>query len=130
MNDENLIPTTMLTESERRALAIKAGKASGEARRRKKSMRENLLALLELPLKKGEIQGFTSLEEASGKNVSVEDAILLTAVKKALKGDMRAIEFLRDTSGNRILGTVDTTEHADALNQLCETILGATKDEQ
>ena len=129
MNDENLIPTTMLTESERRALAIKAGKASGEARRRKKSMRENLLALLELPLKKGEIQGFTSLEEASGKNVSVEDAILLTAVKKALKGDMRAIEFLRDTSGNRILGTVDTTEHADALNQLCETILGATKDE-
>lgn len=130
MNDENLIPTTMLTESERRALAIKAGKASGEARRRKKSMRENLLALLELPLKKGEIQGFTSLEEASGKNVSVEDAILLTAVKKALKGDMRAIEFLRDTSGNRILGTVDTTEHADALNQLCEAIRGAVKDEQ
>lgn len=129
MNDENLIPTTMLTESERRALAIKAGKASGEARRRKKSMRENLLALLELPLKKGEIQGFTSLEEASGKNVSVEDAILLTAVKKALKGDMRAIEFLRDTSGNRILGTVDTTEHADALNQLCEAIRGAVKDE-
>jgi hypothetical protein len=129
MNDENLIPTTMLTESERRELAIKAGKASGEARRRKKNMRENLLALLEMPLKKGEIQGFTSLEEASGKNVSVEDAILLTAVKKALKGDMRAIEFLRDTSGNRILGTVDTTEHADALNQLCETILGATKDE-
>ena len=130
MNDENLIPTTMLTESERRALAIKAGKASGEARRRKKSMRENLLALLDMPLKKGEIQGFTSLEEASGKNVSVEDAILLTAVKKALKGDMRAIEFLRDTSGNRILGTVDTTEHADALNQLCEAILGATKDEE
>ena len=129
MNDENLIPTTMLTESERRALAIKAGKASGEARRRKKSMRENLLALLDMPLKKGEIQGFTSLEEASGKNVSVEDAILLTAVKKALKGDMRAIEFLRDTSGNRILGTVDTTEHADALNQLCEAIRGAVKDE-
>ena len=39
MNDENLIPTTALTENERREMAKRAGRASGRARKRKADMR-------------------------------------------------------------------------------------------
>ena len=43
MNDENLIKNSDRTPSERRELARKAGKASGEARRRKRDSRELML---------------------------------------------------------------------------------------
>ena len=46
-NEQNLVPFDKLTENERRELARKAGKASGEARRKRKTFRETLLALLE-----------------------------------------------------------------------------------
>ena len=97
MNDENLIPMPQRSESERRELARKGGKASGEARRRKASMRERLEQILDMPVRKGKMEDFKNLEDASGKNMTVQDAVLLTTVKKALKGDMRAIDFLRDT---------------------------------
>ena len=37
----------------------------------------------------------------NGKNITVQDAIILKQAQKALKGDIRAAEFIRDTSGNR-----------------------------
>lgn len=46
MNDKNLIPTTQRTESERREIARKGGKASGKARREKKAAREMMQELL------------------------------------------------------------------------------------
>ena len=56
MNDENLIPTTKLTESERRELARKGGIASGKARRERADMRKLLAMMLEeqIPSKSGE----------------------------------------------------------------------------
>ena len=49
MNEQNLIRPEDLTPSERRESASRAGKASGEARRRKKDMKQKMKALLELP---------------------------------------------------------------------------------
>ena len=132
MNDENLIPQSKRTKSEQRAIAVKGGVASGEARRRKANMRERLLEILEMPLKKGELKGFETLDSAGGVNMTVQDAVLLTAVKKALKGDMRAIDFLRDTSGNKLFGELPTTDN-DARERLKETvqaISGAVNDDE
>ena len=46
---------------------------------------------------------------------------MLVTLKKALKGDQRAIEFLRDTSGNKLFGEVPTTDN-DAAERLKETV--------
>lgn len=51
---ENLIPVTQRTKEEAKELSIKGGKASGEARRRKRDMRELLKAMLEEPTPKGD----------------------------------------------------------------------------
>lgn len=102
---DNLIPQSERTKEEQRAVAKKGGIASGKARREKKMMRETLETLLKMPLtdkKLSDVEQIKSLAALSGKNITVQDAILLAQVKKAMKGDTRAAEYIRDTSGNKI----------------------------
>ena len=49
--NENLIPNTKRTPSELREITQKGGKASGEARRKKKALREEMEELLSITLK-------------------------------------------------------------------------------
>ncbi len=69
---------------EAREKGRKGGKASGETRRRKKALREHLEALLHA----GRDNGLTTAE-----------AVTLALVDKALAGDVRAFEVIRDTIG-------------------------------
>ena len=101
-NSENLkVPTS----AEARINGKKGGIASGKARRERKAMREMLENLLALPLDKGtevkeeDIKDLAALE---GKNISVQGAILLAQIQKALAGDTKAAEYVRDTSGNKL----------------------------
>ena len=51
MNEDNLIPMSERSKNEVRELARKGGIASGEARRRKKTLKEQFDLLLSLPVK-------------------------------------------------------------------------------
>jgi hypothetical protein len=78
----------------------KGGVASGEARRRKKEMKDIIRYMFELGVKNGKTaDDFKSLEDTKGKNLTVGEALVLAQLKKALNGDTRAMEFLRDTAG-------------------------------
>lgn len=94
---ENLKPVQTKEEASERGR--KGGIASGEARRRKKSMKETLELFLSLPLDNGKeydvekLQNFANLK---GKNITVSEAILIKQIQKALKGDNNAINFVRD----------------------------------
>ena len=100
-NEENLrTPTT----NEARSIGRKGGIASGKARREKKAMKETLAALLSMPLQDGkaaDIETIKNLAALKGKNITVQEAIMLAQIKKAMKGDTRAAEFVRDSSGNK-----------------------------
>lgn len=86
-NEQNLHPCEYkLTQEE----AKKGGIASGEARRRKRDLRQALEALLE--------KDFTGKD---GTTLSGAEAIALKQMEKALKGDTRAFEVVRDTSGQK-----------------------------
>lgn len=80
-NPQNLKPFNSLTEEERKNLASKAGKASGEARRARKTLREELLALLS--------QG------------NKQEQMTVAIYEKALLGDTKAFELIRDTIGEK-----------------------------
>ena len=82
---KNLIPFNELTEEEQRAIAIKGGIASGEARREKRTLREQLEIMLEL------------IEEGQTNREIVSAALLA----KAKKGDTKAFELVRDTVGEK-----------------------------
>lgn len=88
-NEQNLIPQAhKLTVEE----ASKGGKASGAARRERKTFREGLLLLLQEPLKDkaGQVTDKTT-----------QDAIIAGLVKRAINGDTRAFEMIRDTVGEK-----------------------------
>jgi hypothetical protein len=78
-NSENLKP--IRSESEARENGKKGGIKSGEVRRARKTLKEELLLLLE-----------------SG---NTQNKISLALIKKALKGDIKAFEVLRDTIGEK-----------------------------
>ena len=96
----NLLPNSGRTPSERRELAIKAGRASAASRARKKLMKERMIELLSLPMKQGKLtRGMTSIADFKDANVTVEERIILAMATKAAKGDVKAAEFIRDTIG-------------------------------
>lgn len=120
-----------MTPEQRRENGRKGGIASGEAKRRKKAMRERLEVLLELPLKEGrsaDLDAIKNFAALKGKNITVQDAIMLAQIQKAMKGDTTAAAFVRDTVGEKpgdktiITGNVDTgaDKLANILAQLKE----------
>ena len=81
------------------------GIASGKARREKKAMKDTLASLLSMPLKDGKASDLDSIKNIAaikGKNITVQEAIMLAQIQKAMKGDTRAAEFVRDSSGNKL----------------------------
>lgn len=59
-----------------------------------------------MPLKDGKatnIEAIKNLAAIKGKNITVQEAIMLAQIQKAMKGDTRAAEFVRDSSGNKPL---------------------------
>lgn len=99
-----------MTPEERKANGRKGGLASVKKRREKKAMKENLEALLSMSLKSGKLADVETIKNfaaLNGKNVSVQDAILIKQIQKAMKGDTRAAEFIRDLSGNKPGSSLD-----------------------
>ena len=88
------------------------GIASAKARREKKMMKDTLETLLAMTLKEGKatnIEGVKSIASLNGKNISVQEAIMLVQIQKAMHGDTRAAEFVRDASGNKVAESVAIT---------------------
>lgn len=101
MNEENLIPFNKRTESEQREIAKKGGKKSGESRRRKKSMKQVMDTLLQMPAKSSNDWNIfveagidlDNLDEEIINNLLVVNAALL---KNAKLGDVASIKELRN----------------------------------
>lgn len=88
----------------------KGGIASGKARREKKAMKDTLNDLLSMPLKSGkaaDVETIKNLASLKGKNITVQEAIMLAQIQKALKGDTKAAEYIRDTSGQKLKEAIE-----------------------
>lgn len=84
------------TPSERRELAIKAGKASGEARRRKADFRKTLNLLLTAKIDSPE---WKPVLEALGLENTLESAMLAAQIKEAMNGNTKAAYFVAQYAG-------------------------------
>ena len=91
-------------------MAKKGRRAATKKKREQRKFSETLAILLEMPLAEGKIDelakipGFQSLK---GKNISVKEAIAVKQIQKAIQGDQRATEFIRDTIGEAITQQVE-----------------------
>lgn len=86
-NKENLVP---LSTDKAREIGSIGGKKSAEARRQKRDIRLAMEALLE-----------KSYKGKNGEMLSGAQAIALKQMEKALKGDAKAFELVRDSSGQK-----------------------------
>lgn len=98
------------TSEEAREFGRRGGIASAKKRRERKAMKETLEELLSMPLKNGasaDIGKVRNIAAMKGKNITMQEAIMLSMLQKAAKGDVRAAEFVRDTAGQRPTDKMD-----------------------
>ena len=107
-NEQNLNPFGTLTENEQREISSKGGKASGEARRKKKLLRECLEILLE-----------KEITDKKGETMSGAEALSTKLFAEAMKGNVKAFEVLRDTAGQKPVEKVIVSEvDADVIDEI------------
>lgn len=115
MNEKNLEKgkATQFQSGEKAAKSgKKGGVASGVARREKKALKTTLETLLSMPIEDGKLEDvdkIKSLASLDGKNISVQEAIVLKALQKALNGDIKAFNAIADIM-NAGTNEGDTTE--------------------
>ena len=104
MNDENLIPTSQRSKSEAREIGRKGGINSGKSRRKKRTMKENLLRFLHLQMK--DKNGNPLTNPTTGEDgMTFIEASMVKLIAKAANGDIKAIELIREILGENVLKT-------------------------
>lgn len=117
-NPDNIKPIRSTKEARKRGK--NGGIASGKARREKKLLKDCLDELLQ-----------REWENKQGEKMSGSEAISVVVFKKALAGDMKAFEIVRDTAGQKpvdkiMLAEVDQT----TINEVENMVLGEDDDNQ
>ena len=100
-NSKNLISNNERTPEELREMTRKGGIASGESRRRKKTLREQMEMLLSLPVQDEATKAFIESLGIESEEVNNALAITLSMYQEALKGNTKAFELIRDTIGEK-----------------------------
>ena len=85
----------LIPPEEAREIQRKGAKASHEARRQRKKLREELEILLELADKKG---------------ITEQTKMSVALIKQAKKGNVKAFEVIRDTVGEKPVEHIETKE--------------------
>lgn len=101
-NEQNLLRAEDMTSEQLRERARKGGLASAEARKKRKTMKEQIELLLSLPLKDEKAKKQLEAMGIDTENVDNQMAMVIAQWKTALKGGMagvNAFNTLRDTVG-------------------------------
>ena len=94
----NLIGPGDRTPDERRDSAVKAGIASGESRRKRKTIAEVAKAILDSP--EHDPETLAMLQEI-GLDGTKRDTMTLAQILRAIKGDPDSFRLIRDTIGEK-----------------------------
>lgn len=113
-NEQNLVGKGFdsRTTEEQREIARQGGKASAEARRKKRDLRLALEMLLE-----------RDWTDKSGNVISGTEAITAKLFEQAMKGNVKAFETLRDTVGQAPVQKIETTVVSDETRAEIEAFL-------
>lgn len=99
--DKNLIPNSERSPSELREMTRKGGIASGEARRRKKSMKESFETLFAMQASDKYKNAFRKQGMEVPDDLTHEQALVLSMTAKAIAGDARMAALILDVMGEK-----------------------------
>ena len=123
MNDKNLIPFNQRTESEKREIAKKGGKKSGEVRREQKTYREMAKAMLSATITDKNI--LNELHAYGLNETDVKAYTLLGMIKASGNGSHNAFDRLMMLVGEE---TQTTTSEQEKQANLLRAIQEAVKN--
>lgn len=107
-----------ITAKEQREIASKGGKASVEAKRKKKLLKDCFDALLEMEFK-----------NKDGKIATGSETLAMTVFQKAQRGDLKAFELVRDTAGQKPVDKVMLAEvDQKTIDEVESMVLGDSDD--
>ena len=108
-----------ITAKKQRKIASMGGKASGEAKRKKKLLKECFDALLEQDYK-----------GKDGQIASGAETLAMTVFQKAQRGDLKAFELVRDTAGQKPIEKVMVAEIDPEIIDEVEKIVLESENEE
>ena len=106
VNSENLKANSERTPRERKKLASKAGKASGEARKKKAQIREALQRALNEKYKIDE------------ETLNGYEALAFSMIKEAIGGNVQAFKEIRDTIGEQPTAKFSVSIDDDTIDKM------------
>ena len=115
-NKDNLkVPTS----TEARENGRKGGIASGKKRREMKTMKAMLDYLLE-----------KKISSKDGKKATTLEAMMASMIKQSISGNVRACEFIRDTTGQKPTEKVEATNATITVTdeKTIESVMNKLKD--
>lgn len=98
-NEKNLIPANKRSLSEARENGRKGGLKSGEARRKKKSMKQVANYLLSLPVVE-ELQEEMIQSGIVSDDADNQTALVFSMMQRAIKGNVTAAQFIANITGS------------------------------
>ena len=98
-NEKNLIPFNQRSENEAREFGRKGGRASGAARRRKRSLKEAADVFLSLPIANTKLWNSVSAMGVEPDDIDNQMGIIVGLTAKAQMGDSKAAKVLFELLG-------------------------------
>ena len=101
-NEQNLMPIELVnsrrTREQHSEDSRRAGQKSGEVRRQRKAMKEQMEMLLTLPFKQTKQLKFIKELGISEEEIDNQMALIVAMYGKALKGDVQAFNTIREVT--------------------------------
>ena len=118
-NDQNLIPfTSNQSREEAKKNGSKGGQKSGEVRRQRKAMKEQMEMLLALPFKQKKQLDFMKDLGIEENEIDNQMALIVAMYGKALKGDVQAFNTIREVVKDE--QTIKDEDRVQIINDLPE----------
>ena len=120
-NSENLVPLNKRTKKEQREIQSKGGKASGETRRQKKTLKESMEILLSRPISDKRKLAKVVRHGFEGSDADNRALLTIALFEKASSGDVPALREIRsliDEGGSDI----------GQINELIQNLLSGDDD--
>ncbi len=121
-NEQNLIPINQVNSRRSREKhqkdSRKGGQKSGEVRRQRKAMKEQMEMLLSLPFKQQKQLKFIEDLGIDKDSIDNQMALIVAMYGKALKGDVQAFNTIREVTQDE--KTTNTNNRIEIINDLPE----------
>lgn len=98
----NLIPLTKRSESEARAIRQMGAKKTNEKKARRKTLRELIMEMGDMPATETEKAMFKNLfPNVTPEEITKDMMVVASAFNQGIRGNIKAMSFLRDTKGEK-----------------------------